>query len=106
MHLPPHVSVSNIFEISRYRYKRNTLLIKLLKAFRQPTTGSAFLELIRYTKSPSFRQPYVLLEPKLHEIREIHSFAYQFGFDVRLTWNSAESPVYEVSRNSKTAPIR
>ncbi|KAG5454383.1 hypothetical protein CSKR_107236 [Clonorchis sinensis] len=30
--------------------------------------------------------------------REIHSFAYQFGFCERLTWNPAESPVCDVSR--------
>ncbi|KAG5453559.1 hypothetical protein CSKR_109515, partial [Clonorchis sinensis] len=31
-------------------------------------------------------------------IREIHSFAYQFGFCERLTWNPAESPVCDVFR--------
>ncbi|KAG5448286.1 hypothetical protein CSKR_110463, partial [Clonorchis sinensis] len=30
--------------------------------------------------------------------REIHSFAYQFGFCERLTWNPAESPVCDVFR--------
>ncbi|KAG5447170.1 hypothetical protein CSKR_106415, partial [Clonorchis sinensis] len=49
-------------------------------------------------QSPSFHQPYVLLEPKLDCFREIHSFAYQFGFCERLTWNPAESPVCDVSR--------
>ncbi|KAG5452274.1 hypothetical protein CSKR_106699 [Clonorchis sinensis] len=31
-------------------------------------------------------------------VREIHSFAYQFGFCERLTWNPAESPVCDVFR--------
>ncbi|KAG5446401.1 hypothetical protein CSKR_113272 [Clonorchis sinensis] len=31
-------------------------------------------------------------------IREIHSFANQFGFCERLTWNPAESPVFDISR--------
>ncbi|KAG5441923.1 hypothetical protein CSKR_106368 [Clonorchis sinensis] len=40
---PPHVSVATIFEISRYMYIRNALLIRLLKILRQPATGFAFL---------------------------------------------------------------
>ncbi|KAG5454325.1 hypothetical protein CSKR_109222 [Clonorchis sinensis] len=32
------------------------------------------------------------------KFREIHSFAYQFGFCERLTWNLAESPVCDVFR--------
>ncbi|KAG5452713.1 hypothetical protein CSKR_102140, partial [Clonorchis sinensis] len=31
-------------------------------------------------------------------LREIHSFAYQFGFCERLTWNPDESPVCDVFR--------
>ncbi|KAG5448039.1 hypothetical protein CSKR_106592 [Clonorchis sinensis] len=38
---PPHVPVATIFEISRYMYTRNGLLIRLLKTLRQPTTGFA-----------------------------------------------------------------
>ncbi|KER32332.1 hypothetical protein T265_01560 [Opisthorchis viverrini] len=34
--------------------------------------------------SPSFRQPYVLIELKLDCFREIHSFASQFGCHERL----------------------
>ncbi|KAG5450966.1 hypothetical protein CSKR_105281, partial [Clonorchis sinensis] len=40
---PPHVPVATIFEISRYMYIRNGLLIRLLKILRQPTTGFALL---------------------------------------------------------------
>ncbi|KER28341.1 hypothetical protein T265_04801 [Opisthorchis viverrini] len=40
--------------------------------------------LIRWAQSPSFRQPYVLLEPKLDCFREIHSFANQLSFHERL----------------------
>ncbi|KAG5450823.1 tRNA 2'-phosphotransferase 1 [Clonorchis sinensis] len=43
---PPHVSFGTIFEISRYMYRRNTL-VRLLRILRQPTTGSAFLGFIR-----------------------------------------------------------
>ncbi|GAA48920.1 hypothetical protein CLF_102218 [Clonorchis sinensis] len=39
---PPHVPVATIFEISRYMYRRNALLIRLLKILRQPTTGLAW----------------------------------------------------------------
>ncbi|KAG5446243.1 hypothetical protein CSKR_102969 [Clonorchis sinensis] len=67
------------------------------RTFR-PRPVSPSLGLIRWAQSPSFRQPYVLLEPKLHCFREIHSFAYQFGFCETLTWNPAESPVCDVFR--------
>ncbi|KAG5453526.1 Potassium voltage-gated channel protein eag [Clonorchis sinensis] len=36
---PPHVPVATIFDISRYMYIRNALLIRLLKILRQPTTS-------------------------------------------------------------------
>ncbi|KAG5452198.1 hypothetical protein CSKR_104298 [Clonorchis sinensis] len=39
----PYVPVVTIFEISRYMYTRNALLIRLLKILRQPTTGFALL---------------------------------------------------------------
>ncbi|KER24940.1 hypothetical protein T265_07504 [Opisthorchis viverrini] len=32
-----------------------------------------------WARSPSFRQTYVFLEPKFHEISEIQSFANKFG---------------------------
>ncbi|KAG5449303.1 hypothetical protein CSKR_100611 [Clonorchis sinensis] len=40
---PPHVSLVTIFELSRYMYRRNSLLIRLLKTLRQPMTGFALL---------------------------------------------------------------
>ncbi|KAG5443980.1 hypothetical protein CSKR_103802 [Clonorchis sinensis] len=40
---PPHVPVATIFEISRYMYIRDALLIRLLKILRRPTTGFALL---------------------------------------------------------------
>ncbi|KER33521.1 LOW QUALITY PROTEIN: hypothetical protein T265_12590 [Opisthorchis viverrini] len=52
----------------------NALLIKLLKIRRQPTTGFALFG-AHEAHSPSFRRSHVLLETKLHEIIEIHSFA-------------------------------
>ncbi|KER31620.1 hypothetical protein T265_02134 [Opisthorchis viverrini] len=42
------------------------------QVFSVDTSGEA--------QSPSFRQPYVLLETKLREISEMHSFANKFGF--------------------------
>ncbi|KER20676.1 LOW QUALITY PROTEIN: hypothetical protein T265_15261 [Opisthorchis viverrini] len=51
----------------------NAILIRLLKIRRQPTTGFALLG-AHQTQSTSSRQPYVLLETKLHEISEIRSF--------------------------------
>ncbi|KER30507.1 hypothetical protein T265_03116 [Opisthorchis viverrini] len=54
---PPHVSVATIFEISRYMFICNALII-------------------RWANSPSFRQTFVLLKTKLHEISEVHSFGY------------------------------
>ncbi|KER29762.1 hypothetical protein T265_03672 [Opisthorchis viverrini] len=41
---PPHVSVGQIFEISRHMYRRITLLTRLLKTVREPTTGFGLLE--------------------------------------------------------------
>ncbi|KER25636.1 hypothetical protein T265_06927 [Opisthorchis viverrini] len=49
-------------------------------------------------QSPSFRQPHVLLESKLHELSEIGSFASKYGFDGKPTWIPAESLVCDVSR--------
>ncbi|KER23922.1 hypothetical protein T265_08288 [Opisthorchis viverrini] len=46
---------------------------------------SPFLGLIREAQSPSFRQPYVLLEPRSDCFRETHSFANQSGFHERLS---------------------
>ncbi|KAG5442308.1 hypothetical protein CSKR_109876 [Clonorchis sinensis] len=53
---------------------------------RLPTTGFACLadhqigQVHRFSKSPSFHQTYVLLEHKLQQLSEIHSFANKFGF--------------------------
>ncbi|KER27452.1 LOW QUALITY PROTEIN: hypothetical protein T265_13787 [Opisthorchis viverrini] len=55
------------------------LLIRLLKIRRQSTTGFALFG-AHQAQSPGFRQPYLLLETKLHEINEIHSFANSIGF--------------------------
>ncbi|KER29680.1 hypothetical protein T265_03780 [Opisthorchis viverrini] len=41
--MPPHALVDTILEISRYMDRRNTLLIRLLKILRQPTTSFAHL---------------------------------------------------------------
>ncbi|KAG5448398.1 hypothetical protein CSKR_109674 [Clonorchis sinensis] len=57
---PPHVPVATIFEISRYMYIRNGLLIRLLKPLRQPTTGFALLgahQNIRLTETRGLRLP-------------------------------------------------
>ncbi|KER24210.1 hypothetical protein T265_08057 [Opisthorchis viverrini] len=48
--------------------------------------------------SPSFRQPRVLLETKFHEISEYTLIRKQIWFCERLTWNPAESLVYDVYR--------
>ncbi|KAG5453410.1 hypothetical protein CSKR_110018, partial [Clonorchis sinensis] len=45
------------------------------------------------TQSPSFRQPYVLLELNLHKFRLTSSSAYRFVLYRRLTWNPGESLV-------------
>ncbi|KER22274.1 hypothetical protein T265_09600 [Opisthorchis viverrini] len=42
------------------------------KPFDSPRPVSPFLWLIRWAQSPSFRQSYVLLEPKLNRFLEIH----------------------------------
>ncbi|KAG5445880.1 hypothetical protein CSKR_113558 [Clonorchis sinensis] len=56
------------------------LPLRLLKTLRQPTIGFSLLELLGKAQSTNSRQPYVLVEPKLHKIRLIHSSAYQIGF--------------------------
>ncbi|KER26466.1 hypothetical protein T265_06318 [Opisthorchis viverrini] len=48
---PPHVSVDTVFEISRYMYRRNTLLIRLLKTLRQPTTGFCLIYQLYFNQS-------------------------------------------------------
>ncbi|KER26813.1 LOW QUALITY PROTEIN: hypothetical protein T265_13930 [Opisthorchis viverrini] len=53
----------------------NPLPTRLLKTPRKPTTGFALLE-AHQAQSPGFRQ----LEPKLHEVSELHSFVKQLGF--------------------------
>ncbi|KAG5455205.1 hypothetical protein CSKR_106494 [Clonorchis sinensis] len=51
---PPHAPVATIFEISRYMYIRNGLLIRLLKTLRQPTTGFALLGAHQVGAVPEF----------------------------------------------------
>ncbi|KAG5452111.1 hypothetical protein CSKR_107911 [Clonorchis sinensis] len=51
---PPHVPVATIFEISRYMYIRNGLLIRLLKILRQSTTGFALLGAHQVGAIPEF----------------------------------------------------
>ncbi|KAG5452956.1 hypothetical protein CSKR_110848 [Clonorchis sinensis] len=48
---PPHFSVGTIFEISRYLYRRKSLLIRLQKTLRQHTTGFALLEAHQITRN-------------------------------------------------------
>ncbi|KAG5455058.1 hypothetical protein CSKR_109924 [Clonorchis sinensis] len=67
-----------------FSFRRNTLLIKLLKIFRQPTTGFA---LLGAHQVGAVRQTYVLLKPKLHELSEIHSVAKQLWFCGRTQLN-------------------
>ncbi|KAG5450018.1 hypothetical protein CSKR_103251, partial [Clonorchis sinensis] len=49
-------------------------------------------------QSPSFRQTYVLLEPKLDCFSRNTLICKSIWFCERLTWNPAESPVFDVSR--------
>ncbi|KAG5442590.1 hypothetical protein CSKR_113679 [Clonorchis sinensis] len=56
--LPPHVSVATIFEMSRYVYIRNALLIRLLKTFRQPSTGFALCRVHQVGAVPLFSSTY------------------------------------------------
>ncbi|KER29741.1 hypothetical protein T265_03653 [Opisthorchis viverrini] len=76
-------------------YQSKTVLLNSIESYRPV---SPFLGLIRWAQAPSFRQHYVLLQTKLHEIREVHSFANEFVFFSRLTWNPAESFVYDFPR--------
>ncbi|KAG5451295.1 hypothetical protein CSKR_106580 [Clonorchis sinensis] len=62
---PPHISVATIFKISRYMYRRNALLIRLLKIHRQPTTSFALLGAHQVGAAPSSHQSYVLLEREI-----------------------------------------
>ncbi|KER30001.1 hypothetical protein T265_03482 [Opisthorchis viverrini] len=66
---------------------------RLLKTLRQPTTGFALLgaHQVGAAQSPSFRQPYAPLKPK---VDRFHSFACRFGLDGRFARNSAESLVF------------
>ncbi|KER22966.1 LOW QUALITY PROTEIN: hypothetical protein T265_14741 [Opisthorchis viverrini] len=59
----------DIWNIAIHVYLCNVLLIRLLRIRRQPTTGFALVG-AHQAQSPGFRQPYVLLETKLHEISE------------------------------------
>ncbi|KAG5454393.1 hypothetical protein CSKR_107224 [Clonorchis sinensis] len=51
---PPHASVGTIFEIARYMDKCKTLLIRLLKTPRQPTTGFAHFGAHQIDAVPEF----------------------------------------------------
>ncbi|KAG5452841.1 hypothetical protein CSKR_108993, partial [Clonorchis sinensis] len=51
-----------------------------------------------YAQSPSFRQPYVLLEPKLDCFSRNTLICKSIWFCEILMWNSAESRVFDVSR--------
>ncbi|KER28358.1 hypothetical protein T265_04815 [Opisthorchis viverrini] len=44
---------------------------------------------LQSAQSPSLRQPYVLVESKLREISELHSFANKFGFQVATVTSAA-----------------
>ncbi|KAG5452910.1 hypothetical protein CSKR_107457 [Clonorchis sinensis] len=56
LHQTSSCSVSTIFKISRYLYRSDTPLISLLKILRKPTTGFAFLGVIR-TKHGLIKDP-------------------------------------------------
>ncbi|KER27785.1 LOW QUALITY PROTEIN: hypothetical protein T265_13719 [Opisthorchis viverrini] len=60
-------------QTNRGQYNRNTLLIRMLKTLRQLTNGFALPVRAHQVQSPSFRQPYVLLEPKLDRFRQLHT---------------------------------
>ncbi|KAG5446283.1 hypothetical protein CSKR_110323 [Clonorchis sinensis] len=70
--------------------------MRILKTLRPSVTGFVPLGAHQVRTVPGFLETDVLLEPKLHEISEIHSFAYQFGFDGRLTWNRFGSLIYDI----------
>ncbi|KER24478.1 LOW QUALITY PROTEIN: hypothetical protein T265_14410 [Opisthorchis viverrini] len=54
-----------------FRYPmEDTPFLRLVKTLRQATTGFVLLE-ARQARLPSFRQPYFLLEPKLHEFPQV-----------------------------------
>ncbi|KAG5442810.1 hypothetical protein CSKR_112273, partial [Clonorchis sinensis] len=72
-----------MFHLVRYSrhcsiFSQRELFTKLLKTLQQSTTSFALLG-VHQAHSLSFRQTYIIIEPKLHEISEVHSFAYQFG---------------------------
>ncbi|KER23682.1 LOW QUALITY PROTEIN: hypothetical protein T265_14586 [Opisthorchis viverrini] len=69
------------------------LLTSLLKTLRQPTTSFALPVGAHQAQSPSFRQPYVLLGPKLHCFREQHKHSQ---INLVFTRDSTESFVYDV----------
>ncbi|KER20673.1 LOW QUALITY PROTEIN: hypothetical protein T265_15260 [Opisthorchis viverrini] len=74
------------------------LLIRLPKIRRQPMTGLALFG-AHQAQSPGFRQPYALLETKLHEMSEYTLICKLMWFLFeRLTWNPAESLGCDVSR--------
>ncbi|GAA48559.1 5'-AMP-activated protein kinase subunit gamma, partial [Clonorchis sinensis] len=67
------------------------------QAVHQPV--SKILEAKLMTKSLAFRNIEDIddfLKRKVYAASEIHSFAYQFGFDGKLIWNPDESLVYDI----------
>ncbi|KER32604.1 LOW QUALITY PROTEIN: hypothetical protein T265_12765, partial [Opisthorchis viverrini] len=86
-------------------YKRNTPPIRLLRVFRQLTTGYAFLR-ARQAHSPSSHQLYVLLETEVREISEVNTIGNKFGFvkDSFGTQLDPSSAVYPGNRMCGTRP--
>ncbi|KER24371.1 LOW QUALITY PROTEIN: hypothetical protein T265_14435 [Opisthorchis viverrini] len=67
----PFIGTQGICAVS-HSFPENTprvIIIKLLKIHRHPMTGFALCG-AHQAQSPGFRQPYVLIETKLHEISE------------------------------------
>ncbi|GAA56588.1 ATP-binding cassette transporter [Clonorchis sinensis] len=67
-------SIIDLTDRRKFRTGLHLFNNRLLKTLRQSTKGFTILWLSRKTQSPVFRQPYVLLEPKLDRVRQIHSF--------------------------------
>ncbi|KAG5446783.1 hypothetical protein CSKR_105547 [Clonorchis sinensis] len=74
-----HPFIATIFEILRYMYIRNALLIRLLKILRQPTTGFALLG-----------------AHQMWCFSEYTHLQTNLVFRWSLTWNSTEILVYAV----------
>ncbi|KAG5454955.1 hypothetical protein CSKR_105891 [Clonorchis sinensis] len=115
---PPHVPVATIFKISRYMYRRNALLLRLLKILRQHTTSFALfgahqimaVHCSKLSDTGGFLAilPHYLCENK-KKLERNTLICKQIWFFERLTWNPAESSVLNVSRQvnvlHKAAPV-